>query len=88
MRRSASLDTLPDASNPTMCEGKKTLLPDMRKPEREPPFVFINNPEDLVARLHLDFDWTLTVNKDKDLEHRRREIRNVMIRDPLQSGKN
>eukprot|EP00973_Karenia_brevis_P077091 10706968-Karenia_brevis.AAC.1 len=59
----------------------------MQKPEREPPFV-LNNPEDLVAIPHLDFDWTLTVNNDKDSEHRRRGIRNMMIRDTLQSDKN
>eukprot|EP00973_Karenia_brevis_P049864 6924028-Karenia_brevis.AAC.1 len=59
----------------------------MQKPEREPPFV-LNNPDDLVAMPHRDFDWTLTVNNDTGLEHRRREIRNVMIRDTLLSGKN
>eukprot|EP00973_Karenia_brevis_P006267 853550-Karenia_brevis.AAC.1 len=47
----------------------------MQRPERHPPFV-LNDPENIVAHPHLDFDWTLTVNNDKDLEHRHREIRN------------
>eukprot|EP00973_Karenia_brevis_P035539 4899884-Karenia_brevis.AAC.1 len=37
---------------------------------------------------HLDFDWTLTINDYKELEMRRREIRNLMIRDTLTEGKN